>query len=194
MQQARPVIQTLGLSADAPASRPADLTAVFQLVCETQLQPVYAYVRYRVSNADTAEELTAKTFLKALERLETFDSSKGELTPWIFGIARHLICDELRMRRRWGWIPIESVRQRKSLDPSPEIALSAREEERHLAAALARLSDRERDLLGLKFAAGFTNREIARMTRLKESHVGVIVYRAVGRLRKDLARTGGRRE
>jgi RNA polymerase sigma-70 factor (ECF subfamily) len=193
VQQAGPVVQTLGLSADALASRPAGVTAAFHRCCETQLQTVYAYVRYRVANADTADELTARTFLQAWERLETFDQRRGELTAWIFGIARHLIRDHVRMRRRWGWISLESLRQRMSQAPSPESAVSAREEKRHLAAALARLSDRERDVLGLKFAAGFTNREIARMTGLSESHVGVIVYRAVGRLRKDLARTGGRR-
>jgi DNA-directed RNA polymerase specialized sigma24 family protein len=62
-------------------SRSADVVAAFQRVCETQLQTVYAYVRYRVSNPDAAEELTAKTFLRALERLETLDPAKGELTP-----------------------------------------------------------------------------------------------------------------
>lgn len=195
MHQARAVIQTLGLSSgDHPADHSAEVVAAFQRACETQLTAVYAYVRYRASNADVAEELTAKTFLKALERLETFNPTKGELTPWIFGIARHLIRDHLRARRRWRWLPIDRLPQPESAEQSPELSAAAHEQQRHLAAALGRLSDRDRDLLGLKFAADFTNREIARITGLRESHVGVLVYRAVGKLRQQLAPTGGHRE
>jgi RNA polymerase sigma-70 factor, ECF subfamily len=191
---ARTVTQTLGLSSeDHPVSRSADVVAAFQRVCETQLQTVYAYVRYRVSNPDAAEELTAKTFLRALERLETFDPAKGELTPWIFGIARHLVRDHARAGRRWAWIPIDWLQHAESRDLDPELAATAHEERRNLAAALARLPDRDRDVLGLKFAAGLTNREIARTTGLRESHVAVIVYRAVGKLRQQLVLKGGRR-
>ncbi|MFQ6101807.1 MAG: RNA polymerase sigma factor [Anaerolineae bacterium] len=51
---------------------------------------------------------------------------------------------------------------------------------------MARLSDRERDLIGLKFAAGLPNRRIAELTGLSENNVGVILYRAVRRLRAEL--------
>ena len=187
------MIQTLGLSSDDDRpNRSADLVTAFQGVCETQLSAVYAYIRYRVSNADAAEELTAKTFLKAVERLETFDPGRGELTVWLFGIARNVITDHIRARRRWRWLPVDWLHQLESPGPNPERTVVAEEEHRHLAAALAHLPDRDRDVLGLKFASGLTNREIARITKLTESNVGVIVYRAVGRLREQLAGTGGR--
>lgn len=51
---------------------------------------------------------------------------------------------------------------------------------------MATLSDRERDLIALKFAAGLTNRRIAELTGLSENNVGVILYRAVQRLRVEL--------
>lgn len=193
MQQARAVIQTLGLSADAAELRSAQLAVAFQHVCETRLQAVYAYVRYRVPDPQAAEDLAARTFLRALERLHTFDSGRGELIQWIFGIARHVVQDHVRERRRWAWIPLERLSERASRDATPEVALAASEEHQRLAAALARLADRERDLLGLKFAGGLTNREIAQVTGLRESHVGVIVFRAISRLREHLGTTGGHR-
>lgn len=194
MQQTRAAIQTLGLlSDDHGSSLAAELVVEFQRVCETHLQAVYAYIRYRVSNTDTAKELTATTFARALQRLETFDPAKGELTSWVFGIARHLVRDHLRTRRRWAWVPIDWLGQRRSEEPNPEIALAAREEQQQVASALARLPDRERDVLGLKFAAALTNREIARMTGLREGHVAVIIFRALQKLRRQLASEGGRR-
>jgi RNA polymerase sigma-70 factor (ECF subfamily) len=52
--------------------------------------------------------------------------------------------------------------------------------------ALAGLPERERDILGLKFAVGYTNRAIAELTGLTESNIGVIVHRAIGELRLQL--------
>ena len=43
---------------------------------------------------------------------------------------------------------------------------------------------RDRDLIALKYGAGFTNREIAQITRLSESNVGSILHRTVTNLRK----------
>lgn len=194
MDHSRTLTQTLGLSGDgAPVSVSAEVISAFRQVCDTQLRTLYSYVRYRVPSSDAAEELTGNVFLKSLERLETFDPAKGELTAWIFGIARNVVRDYLRARRRWTWVPIDWILQRESPEPNPESALGAAEVYRHLAHALTALPDRERDILGLKFGAGLTNREIARITGLTETHVGVIVFRAVGRLRRQFAVKGVRR-
>ena len=61
------------------------------------------------------------------------------------------------------------------------------EAQAELLAVLAHLSERERDLLSLKFAAGLTNRRIAEITGLSDTNVGVIVYRALQHLRLILA-------
>ena len=52
------------------------------------------------------------------------------------------------------------------------------------------LGTRERDVISLKFGAGVSNREIARLHGLSESHVAVIVYRALGKLREQLQEPG----
>ena len=55
----------------------------------------------------------------------------------------------------------------------------------HLSVLLARLADRERELVALKYGAGLTNRAIARLSGLSESNVGVILHRAVQTLRSE---------
>ena len=47
-------------------------------------------------------------------------------------------------------------------------------------------TDRERELLALKFGAGMTNRSIAAHLGLGESHVGVLAHRALRKLRAAL--------
>ena len=64
------------------------------------------------------------------------------------------------------------------------LELIGQEMEAELVASLVKLDRRTRDVLGLKFAGDLTNREIAKLTGLKESNVGVIVFRGIQKLRK----------
>ncbi len=54
-----------------------------------------------------------------------------------------------------------------------------------LSVLLARLADRERELVALKYGAGLTNRVIAHLSGLTESNVGVILYRTIQTLRSE---------
>jgi len=66
-----------------------------------------------------------------------------------------------------------------------EMEVEAQVESERLAAILPILSERERFLVSLKYGAELNNREIARHTRLSESNVGTILFRAVTKLREE---------
>jgi len=180
-QGVRPV---LDLEASARESR--DDETAFERAYESEFPRVYGYIRYRVGNGDTTDDLTSQTFLKALDRLSTFDPRKAEIGPWMIGIARNVVRDHLRARRRWSWWPLDWLGDRPAPGPTPEQVAIQDEEQQRLLGALRALSERDRDVLGLKFEGGLTNRAIAELTGLRESHVGVIVYRAVGKIRTRL--------
>jgi RNA polymerase sigma-70 factor (ECF subfamily) len=59
-----------------------------------------------------------------------------------------------------------------------------------LADCLARLPEPEQEIIRLKFAAEFNNRQIAKMLGLSESNVGVKLFRAVKKLRDDFQEPG----
>jgi RNA polymerase sigma-70 factor (ECF subfamily) len=50
--------------------------------------------------------------------------------------------------------------------------------------ALAGLEVRERELIALKFFAGLSNRELARVLGVSESNAGTLLHRAVTKLRE----------
>ena len=62
-----------------------------------------------------------------------------------------------------------------------------RETQAELLEAIKSLSQRERDLLGLKYWACLSNKQIAVIAGLSETNVAVIVYRATRRLAERLA-------
>jgi RNA polymerase sigma-70 factor (ECF subfamily) len=83
---------------------------------------------------------------------------------------------------------------------SPEDQLLGRERRQKLAAALARLPERQRSVFMLSHYQGFTSREVSALTGLNESTVRVHLFRAIRRLRTLLAedpasagRTGDKR-
>ena len=147
---------------------------------------VFTYCRYRCDDDATADELAARVFERVLVGLGRFDSGRGPFAPWLFSVARNVVTDHWRRKRYLRWLPLDAFRETPAPEPGPEDRLIGCEEERALLDALEGLSARERDILGLKFAARLTNRQIAAATGLSESNVGVIVYRAVGKLREEL--------
>ena len=52
--------------------------------------------------------------------------------------------------------------------------------------ALATLSEREQEIIRLRFAGGLGNQEIAKVLRLRAGHIAVLLYRALRKLRAQL--------
>lgn len=171
------------------AVQAAEDPEAFSMLFDRLYKPVCNYIRYRCDDDLTADELTAQVFERLLKHLHRYAPEKGAFAPWLFTIARNTVNDHWRRARRLRWISLDLVRDAVSSTPSPETTFIQHEETEQLLTALQQLPARDRDILGLKFAGGLTNRDIARTTGLSESHVGVIIYRAIGRLRTILGET-----
>ncbi|MDY6876213.1 MAG: sigma-70 family RNA polymerase sigma factor [Chloroflexota bacterium] len=161
--------------------------AAFAAIYDHYFPRVYNYVRYRVQDAEAADDVTAQVFERALVNIGRFSPERAPFAAWLFAIARNAANDYLRAQRRRRWLSLQVLRDWASAEPQPEEVVIRDETRAELLASLARLSDRERDLIALKFAAGLTNRHIAELTGLGASNVGVILYRAVRRLRAELS-------
>ncbi|MEJ2266501.1 MAG: sigma-70 family RNA polymerase sigma factor [Anaerolineales bacterium] len=149
---------------------------------------IYNYMRYRCDDRATAEDLTAQVFERLLSKIGAYHPERGPFSGWLFAIARNLVTAHRRAIQRRLGISIETLRRWPSNQPGPEEAILQHEAQAELLAAVSHLAERERDLLALKFAALLTNRRIATLTGLSESNVGVILHRAIYRLRDELAR------
>ncbi len=154
------------------------------------LPRVYNYIRYRCDDDTTAEDLTAQVFERLLGSLDEVSHRPVPVEGWVFTVARNLVTSHYRRERLRGWLPWEAFLRRPARDPLPEEQALGSESRGQLSAALQQLSDRERDLLGLKFSASLNNREIANLTGLSENNVGVILHRALRRLRQALLSAG----
>jgi len=141
---------------------------------------VYAYVAYRLGSGPDADDVTSETMEHAYRYRERYDPAKGEPMAWLIGIARNCVAD------------LVASRERVVDEPAPESATEEMEEEAmrrlSLTRAVARLDERERELIALRYGADLTARQIAGVLGLRPNAVEVALHRALGRLRAELDR------
>jgi RNA polymerase sigma-70 factor (ECF subfamily) len=159
----------------------------FESLYRSSRDDVYAYVMSLVREPAAAEDVTALAFERAYRRRRTFDRRRGEERAWLFGIARNAALDELRRRQRLASLVFDPAGDD---DPDgPDSTVGQDEDEVILRrttvrAALTELSGRDRELIALKFHAGLTNAEIARVLGISESNAGTLLHRTIQKLRK----------
>jgi RNA polymerase sigma factor (sigma-70 family) len=173
----RGVAQTLAAPA---AEMPSEADAAFEALYRVSRDDVYAYVAGLLRDRSAAEDVTAAAFERAYRKRSRYDPKRGTRRAWLFGIARNAALDELRRRGRQAALASE----RAGDSTPPEQAADAGLRRAALRLALAELSPRERELIGLKFFAGLANSEIARVIGISESNAGTRLHRAIEKLRR----------
>jgi RNA polymerase sigma-70 factor (ECF subfamily) len=149
----------------------------FARVYDRYVQSVYRYLCGRVGSAQEAEELTAQTFLAALESFPRYDH-RGYFSAWLFSIARRKAADFFRRRET---LPLEEAENFASEADLPGEAARG-EQIRKLARLIGTLEQSERELIRLHFTAGLTFVEMGELLGKKEDTVKKSVYRLLERL------------
>jgi RNA polymerase sigma-70 factor, ECF subfamily len=153
----------------------------FEALYRANRDDLYAYVFTLLRDRSAAEDVTALAFERAFWRRRTFDKRRGEERAWLFGIARNAALDELRRRRRLAALVADPEdTEAAGPDDGAEVALRRTA----VRTALASLPARDRELIALKFHAGLTNAELARVIGVSESNAGTMLHRTMDKLRK----------
>lgn len=149
---------------------------------------VYNYFRYRMGTDADVEELTSRTFERAWRSRTHYRHDLAGFSTWLFKIAQNVGID-YRSRHR-AHLPLEAA-SHVALDRTPEVDAELSSDLARLARLTARLPERERELIALKYGASLNNRMIAGLTGLSESNVGTVLHRLVKTLRAQWYGTEG---
>jgi RNA polymerase sigma-70 factor, ECF subfamily len=166
--------------ASAAESR-SDADIDFEQLYKSSRDDVFAYAAGLLRDRTAAEEVTAVAFERAYRKRRRFDPSRGNGRAWLFGIARNAALDELRRRGRQAELAAEPA---DIGDPAGAAYTDRSEIRLVLHGALEELPGRERELIALKFFAGLSNAEIARVLGISESNAGTKLHRVVNKLRE----------
>lgn len=148
----------------------------------SHLDRVYAFFAYRVGSASDAEDLTSSTFERVVRYASRYDEGRASVSTWVFSIAENVLVDHYRKQGRRDERPLDEEDERwRAPEDRPSVGLGP-----ELQRALEGLSDRERRVVGLRFGADLTGREIARVIDASEANVHQILSRALRRMRAEL--------
>ena len=160
----------------------------FEDAYEAHVWDVYGFLAYRVDRRDDAEDLTQLTFERALRAWERFDERRAPVRAWLLAIARNALIDHVR-RDRSGTIRSlddEESGELRGLPTTPGPEATHLGPEPELQAAIGRLTEREREIVALRFGGELKGPEIAAMLDLTLANVQQISSRALRKLRAEL--------
>jgi RNA polymerase sigma-70 factor (ECF subfamily) len=161
--------------------------AVFENIFETHYKRVYNFCAYRINNHDETEDLVSMVFEKVISKYGTYQPSCVPLEAWIITIAKNVVNDYFRQRKKRAYIPLELVNDAASaVSGQPEEILITHENNAALMQALDVLTEKERTIVAMKFASSLKNVDIASIMSLSESNVGAIIHRSLKKMRKIL--------
>lgn len=141
------------------------------------VRQLYAYVAFVLGDGPDAEDVTSEAFERGLRYRASYDPAKGTPIAWLIGIARRCIAPYVAARRELAAPAAidEAMAPGADLSERAVTKLAVRQ-------AVATLSERDRELVALRFGSDLTCRQIAEMLGLKTNAVEVALHRALARL------------
>jgi RNA polymerase sigma-70 factor (ECF subfamily) len=145
--------------------------------------PIYRYVVLRVRHPHDAEDLTQLVFERLVTALPRYRPSGSPFEAWAFRIARNAVIDHARRARRDE--ALDETHERSHGDGLDALAVRG-EEIRELRAAVARLTPDQQEALALRFAAGLSADDAAKVMGRQAGTIRGLTFRAIGALRRHL--------
>jgi RNA polymerase sigma-70 factor (ECF subfamily) len=132
---------------------------------------------------ETARDVVQETLLRACREDQT--TLEGHLAPWLFRVCRSRALDAHRKEQRMS-IATDLDLQTLPASHDPPDALAAQETNSRILVLLESLPANQQEVIRLKFQNNLSYREIAEVTGLSISNVGVQLHNGLKQLRQKL--------
>jgi len=169
-------------------------TAAWETLFERHFDRVYRYALGRLCSQQSAEDVAAATFDRALATIDGYSYRGRPALAWLYGIARNVVKETRRsdMRQRATGL-VESLLDRDNgYRPSDTLlplqvdgtdALVSRMDLEH---AMRRLTQTQREVVLLRYFAGLSAAETGQVIARPETAVYALQARALAALRRQL--------
>lgn len=158
-------------------------------IFDQHFRAIYTFVRYRLRNADEAEDLASQVFEIAFRRASSFDYRGVPIEGWLYGIARNVVRDHNKRAARHG--------EHLDIDDSPEVAEPGAsqllDEREDIRLAMQSLTEDQQTVISLRFLLDRSVADTARLMGRSEDAVKTLQRRALAAMQRAMA-TGDARE
>ena len=161
---------------------------------ERYVDRIYTYIYHRVGNPHDTEDLTSRTFYRALSHIQGYENKGIPFSAWLYRIAHNLVANWHRDRKRRPVIALDELVTKSLLDQHPETLAELEDDSQRLREVIRDLDSVRQELLVLKFSEGLSNAEIGGIIGRSEGAVKSLYHRTLLQLRKELSKKGQRVE
>jgi len=141
---------------------------------------IFNYVLHMTRHRQDAEDITQQAFIKAYTHLASFDPTRSFIA-WLLTIARRTALNHFRSAKNFEPVAEETAAQ----EPTPDRQFEKRDQLDTLWAQARRvLSEREFEILWLRYAEDMSLEDTARIAGITQTHTKIIAFRARQRLMK----------
>ncbi len=171
--------------------------AAFAALFEEYYAPIYRYVLYRAADPHAAADITAETFFKALNKINSFRFMGAPFSAWLYRIAGNEINTFFRKRK---YVPasyeafgdsggLHEIASKEDIEEEfmeAERRIEENKEFKQVRGAMAGLSIKYQEVLVLRYIEGKKIEEISVITGKKQGTVKSLISRGVEKLKKTL--------
>ncbi len=145
-------------------------------------EKIYRYLFFRAyEDRALAEDLTSETFLKAFEKLDTFDSDQ-KFSAWLYAIARNTLIDYFRKNKRNTEMSLDDHEQDFVASENLVDQLNQKLTRQQLLKAVQKLPENLREVVLLKYFNDYKNSEIEELLALNPNTLRTHLHRAIKQL------------
>ena len=166
-----------------------DPTAFGELY-ERYVDRIYSYIYHRVGNAHDAEDLTSRTFYRALSHIQEYEDKGLPFSAWLYRIAHNLMANWHRDRKRRPVVALDELVIATMVEDHPESMAEANDNVRLLREVIGELDELRQELLVLKFSEGLSNADIGSIMGRSEGAIKSLYHRTLLAIRKEMAKKG----
>lgn len=139
---------------------------------------IFRFLLTHVRDVDTAEDLTANTFVKAWRFIDKFDGKQPR--AWLYKIAQNTLTDHWRRKQH---LPLDESIEIIDDRPGHEEQIDKQIAADTVNAAVAQLPRDMRSVVNLRFMQGYSAKQTAEALGMTEANVRVVQYRALKKLK-----------
>ncbi|HWM12196.1 MAG TPA: sigma-70 family RNA polymerase sigma factor [Solirubrobacteraceae bacterium] len=153
---------------------------------------IAAYVMGMVKDHGRAEDITQEVFVSALRRMRETERPIA-FKPWVYEIAKNACIDQFRRSKRAEEVSLQAddglapadYGKLVGSDPSPDMAVAAKQDLDNLCGAFGGLSETHHEILVLRELEGMSYREIGERMGMSRPAVESTLFRARRRLTEE---------
>jgi RNA polymerase sigma-70 factor (ECF subfamily) len=160
--------------------------AAMETIYERYFSAVYSFIRLRVNDRATADDLASDVFVRLMRAFHNGTAPRHSLRGWLFRVTRNVLYDHNGKRQSYTNEALDEWVADKATDVDPEIRAIQNLRSQEVKNAIRRLPLDQQEVLVLRFAQSLSLEETADLMGKNVNTIKSLQFRAVNTLRQHL--------